>query len=91
MGTVTDIIDGTIKNLLNQNGPLYKERITICRDCKLIKEDTIFGEVCNAALYVNPDTDEVSKTPKPGFLNGCGCILKSKCRVAEAKCPLNRW
>ena len=41
MGTVTDIIDGTIKNLLNQNGPLYKERITICRDCKLIKEDML--------------------------------------------------
>lgn len=91
MLNIPQVINGTIKNVLNQNDDLYQERIKVCKECKLIKTDKIFGEVCNPSLYINPETNEASKTPKLGFLNGCGCILRSKCRVVEAKCPLNRW
>jgi hypothetical protein len=28
---------------------------------------------------------------KSGFVNGCGCILRSKTRVKDAHCPIARW
>jgi hypothetical protein len=89
MSIVSQIITGTIKSILNQEDELYRQRISICRDCQLIKQDKIFGEICNPQLYMNTQ-GEVSKTPKLGFQHGCGCILRSKCRVKESQCPLNR-
>ena len=41
-------------------------------------------------LYFNPKTNETSIFKKEGFVNGCGCILKAKCRVPEAKCIINK-
>ena len=88
---IRQIIEGTISNLLHKEEELYQERIKICRGCILIKDDKIFGEVCNASLYTKPGTVLVSRTAKKGYINGCGCILRSKCRVQEAKCPLGKW
>lgn len=87
---VGKIIEGTINNLLNKEDDLYQERISICRKCKLIKQDKLFGEICNPSLYMNPITLEISDVPKPGFQHGCGCVLRSKCRVRETNCPLKR-
>lgn len=91
MSTVEQIAKGFFNNLTNRKEELYNERINICRSCKLLAVDNIFGPICNSRLYVNPETNEVSKVDKPGFTNGCGCVLNSKCRVPEAKCPLGRW
>lgn len=88
MLNINQIVNGTIKNLLNKDEALYLQRIAICHKCKLLKKDKIFGEVCNSQLYLNPKTNEVSKEPKPGFANGCGCIMNSKARVEQAHCPL---
>lgn len=90
MSTVTQIAKGMINNLLDKEDDLYQQRIKICRDCKLLKHDRIFGEVCNSSLYMNKD-NEISNVPKPGFKSGCGCMLGSKCRVKEARCPLEKW
>lgn len=89
--SISQIIEGTIKNLLNKEEELYQSRIKICRDCILIKTDKIFGEVCNGSLYTKPGTSLVSRTSKKGYINGCGCMLNSKARVSDAKCPLNKW
>ena len=89
MSIVNQIINGTIKNILNKDDELYQKRIIVCRQCKLIKQDNVFGEICNPQLYMN-DQGEISHTSKSGFKNGCGCVLRSKTRVKDAHCPLNR-
>lgn len=89
--SITQIVEGTIKNVLNIDTDYSKERLEICRTCKLLKIDPIFGEVCNKHLFLNPVTDNISTHPKIGFLNGCGCVIKSKTKVLNAKCPLNKW
>ncbi len=89
--SITQIVEGTVKNILNIDTDYSKERLEICKKCKLLKEDAIFGLVCNKKLYLNPITDETSLYPKIGFKNGCGCVLKSKVKVLNVKCPLNKW
>lgn len=89
--SVNQIIEGTWKNLLNKDGELYESRIAICHKCKLLKTEKFFGEVCSSSIYLNPITNEVSPEEKPGFKTGCGCVLASKCRVKEARCPLGKW
>ena len=89
--SLAQIVESTVKNVLNIDSDYAKERLKICRTCKLLKEDSIFGEMCNKKLWLNPITDEISTHPKIGFLNGCGCVLKSKVKVLNVKCPLNKW
>ena len=86
---VNQIVTGTINNILNREEELFNKRISICRSCKLHKVDNVFGEICNPRLYMNSN-NETSTVSKPGFQHGCGCILRSKCRVKDAHCPLNR-
>jgi len=89
--SINSIIEGTFKNLLNKDQALYLERIAVCHKCKLLKRDRIFGEICNSTLFLNPRTNELSPIPKPGFKNGCSCVLGSKCRVLDEQCPLGKW
>ena len=49
------------------------ERTIICRSCPIC--DTV-TEMCNAGLYLNPKTNDVSVYPKEGYIKGCGCHLK---------------
>ena len=90
MSTV-DIATGFYNKLLDREKSLQKDRMKVCKACKLLKVDKIFGEVCNKRLYLNPKTDEVSKTPKPEFYNGCGCFLDPKTRTPNSKCPVGKW
>ena len=88
--SISQIIEGTINNILNKKESLYNERIKICRKCPLITNG-IFGEECNPTLWINPNTNELSKKRKQGFVNGCGCVLRSKTRLESARCPIGRW
>lgn len=63
----------------------------ICNKCKIIKKGTIFGDICNSSLYLNPHTNEVKEEEADGFIQGCGCILASKTRVKDAHCPAKKW
>lgn len=85
------ILKGTYNNLLNKEQELFKARMIICKSCKLYKEDGVFGAECNPKLYLNPETDETSFKPKEGYIHGCGCILRSKTRVIDTKCPVGKW
>ena len=88
---VGKIAKGFYNNVMKNEEDLFQSRITICRQCKLHKEDPIFGEMCNSKAYLNPMTDELSNIPKIGFYSGCGCVLVAKCRVREEHCPITRW
>ena len=86
---ISQIIEGTVNNITNRKPDLYRERIQICRSCKLITT-SVFGEICNNKLWLNPETDETSNFYKDGYKKGCGCVLSSKTRVKEAHCPLKK-
>ena len=85
------IAKGIYNNILKKEEELYIQRITICKSCKLFKNDKLFGEICNPSLYLNPITNEISKVEKEGFKEGCSCLLKNKCRVSDAECPNGKW
>ena len=89
--SLVEIVSGHIKELLNLEAELYRQRISICRKCKLYNKDTFLGEVCDAGKWYNPKTDTTSLTEIDGYYNGCGCRLDAKTRIREARCPLNKW
>ena len=91
MNQLQEITEGFYNSITNKRQDLYQSRIKICRECKLLKIDSIFGEICNKKLWINPKTDEISDTKKSGFIHGCGCNLNSATRVAEHKCPIKKW
>lgn len=86
-----EIINGHLKELLNQEQTLSEKRIQICRECKLFKDDKVLGYICDKNKYYNPITDSLALEPTDGYINGCGCRLRAKSRLQEAKCPLNKW
>jgi hypothetical protein len=81
------ISEGFYNLLMQKEQELYEDRIAICKTCKIMKNDNVFGPICNSGLYLNPITDEVSYIPREGFNHGCGCVLSAKARVKEATCP----
>jgi hypothetical protein len=64
------------------------ERTIICRACPICDNVT---EMCNAGLYLNPETNDVSVYPKEGYIKGCGCHLKWKIANIKSKCPAGKW
>ena len=66
-------------------------RTNICKRCPLYKITSGAGAICNSKLWYNPLTEEVSAYSKPGFKNGCGCILKNKVKMEYTHCPLSKW
>lgn len=89
--SINQIAKGFYNNATNKEQELFNKRILICRECKLLKIDKVFGEMCNARLYLNPATNETSLIALNGYTQGCGCVLKAKTRVKEAKCPVGKW
>lgn len=89
--SINQIAEGFYKSLTDKEKELYEDRIAICRECKLLKTDSVFGEICNGRLFLNPETNETSQVRKEGFMRGCGCVLRAKTRVKTAKCPLGKW
>ena len=47
--------------------------------------------MCNSRLWLNRNTGDVSVIMKPGYIKGCGCRLRSKTRLPNAKCPVDKW
>lgn len=85
------ITKGIYNKTLNKEDSLSKERLEICRSCKLCRVDKFFGEICSSKRWLNLETNEISKVYKEGFVNGCGCVMELKSRVPEAKCIINKW
>jgi len=87
---LSEIVDGHIKELLNQEQLLYDTRIAVCRDCKLITKDKVLGEICDRKKWFDLNTGAVSLVRIDGYINGCGCRLSAKARIPEATCPLRK-
>ena len=70
-------------NVLN-----IEERTNLCKKCPICDLD---NWVCNAKLYLNPDTNDVSDEPKEGYIKGCGCLLNRKIPNSSKHCPVGKW
>ena len=64
------------------------KRTIICRKCPICNNER---EICNANLYLNPETNDVSTESKEGYIKGCGCHLKWKIANIKSKCPAGKW
>ena len=64
------------------------ERMEICRKCPIYSPAS---GICNPNLYLNPDTNEISTTPKPGFIRGCNCFVKFKMKNPRLHCVAGKW
>lgn len=89
MSSILDIANGTIRNIVGSNEELYRSRIKICYSCPLYLKK--FGGICNHRLWLNPITGDVSSIKKEGYFRGCGCLLSSKTRLPNVKCPAGKW
>jgi hypothetical protein len=67
---------------------MQNERKQICLKCPICDIENF---ICNAKLYLNPDTNDVSITPKTGYIKGCGCFLANKIKRPTSKCPAGKW
>lgn len=63
-------------------------RTKICKSCPI---HDVENNMCNAYLYLNPINNDVSDTPKDGYIKGCGCFLEHKIPNMKAKCPCGKW
>ena len=65
-----------------------EERQKICNRCPIYNPT---NQTCNSKLWINPDTDEISTSPKSGYIRGCGCHLSVKIRNANNHCIADKW
>ena len=65
-----------------------EEREEICKKCPILEP---YRRVCNPKLYLNPDTNEVSTTPKAGFIRGCNCAVFIKMKNLNNHCVAGKW
>lgn len=65
-----------------------EKRFKICESCPIYNP---LREQCNPNLYINPDTDDVSTIRKPGYIRGCGCMVKIKARNLGNHCIAGKW
>lgn len=86
---VKNIIQGHINEVFNINEDISKNRLKICYRCPLYSNK--LGGICNNRLWLNRNTGDVSVIMKPGYIKGCGCRLRSKTRLPNAKCPVDKW
>lgn len=86
---ILDIVNGHVKEFLNLNQDISKNRLKICYSCPIYSNK--YGGLCNNKLWLNVNTGDVSNIAKPGYKNGCGCRTLAKTRLANAKCPLDKW
>ena len=86
---VKNIIQGHINEVFNINEDISKNRLKICYRCPLYSNK--LGGICNSRLWLNRNTGDVSVIMKPGYIKGCGCRLRSKTRLPNAKCPVAKW
>lgn len=68
------------------NEHLSSTRLQICASCPL----NLKG-ICTSKLYLNPLTSDISVRQKPGYISGCGCLLSSKVKIPDEKCPVGKW
>lgn len=74
--------------MLNTKELSIKEREKICKSCPIFSPAR---GICNPKLYLNPKTNEVSVTLKPGYIRGCNCHVLIKLRNLSQHCIAGKW
>ncbi len=64
------------------------ERMKICSQCPIYNPSK---GVCNPKLWINPQTDDVTTSPKSGYIKGCGCAVKVKMKNLNSHCIAGKW
>lgn len=67
---------------------MIEKRTNICKKCPICDLDKW---VCSAKLYLNVETNDVSTSPKSGYIKGCGCLLSMKIKNPNKHCPVKKW
>lgn len=70
-------------NVLN-----IEDRKRICEECPIYNPNK---HVCNPKLWLNPDNNDISTFPKPGYIKGCGCQILIKTKNPHAHCIAGKW
>lgn len=65
-----------------------EERRKICYACPIFAPAR---GICNPKLWINPETDEVSTSPKAGYIRGCNCAVLIKMRNLSNHCIAGKW
>ena len=65
-----------------------EERRKICEKCPIFSPNR---GICNPALWLNPETNEVSTTARVGFIRGCNCHVFIKMRNPNNHCVAGKW
>ena len=65
-----------------------EDRKEICNSCPIFNPER---KVCNPKLWINPNTNEVSTSPKSGFIRGCNCNVYIKMKNLSAHCIAGKW
>lgn len=86
---INAILTGHLNEILGTNKVSSEFRLSICKTCPLMKN--VFGGICNDKLWLNTETGDISLKEKDGYKNGCGCRLKAKTTLPDAKCPTGKW
>ena len=73
---------------LNMNEFSIDKRFEICKRCPIYNPTK---QQCNSSLWINPDTDAISTTAKPGFVRGCGCFINVKAKNRNNHCIAGKW
>ena len=85
-----EILIGHLKELLNCDENLMKERLAYCEECPL-GIMTKVGIICNDRKWYNPETKILYDYPAENSVNGCGCRMYAKARLNNSECVLNKW
>lgn len=67
---------------------MIEERLAICKVCAIYNSAQ---EKCSSILYLNPENNDISLTPKDGYIKGCGCYCPSKVKRESNHCPAGKW
>ena len=63
-----------------------EKRLEICNSCPIYSSGR-----CNSKLWINPENDDVSTSPKAGYIRGCNCLIKVKAKNPNNHCIAGKW
>jgi hypothetical protein len=76
----TNLLKSKFGNVEPELFELSKQRIMICNDCKLFKNNN----VCDRGNMIPHE-----KTGE--MVSGCGCVLAAKTLCKDCVCPAGKW
>lgn len=69
---------------------MFNERMEICKNCPLYKEDSVRGPVCDSNKFISLN-GEWSWFKRNGYVRGCGCSLRKVLYNPNKKCVGGKW